>query len=62
MRHAEFESFCQKVQSGQEAHVKHIVTHKIGKILSCHPEDYEFEVDVNGEHKTWIAENCKAED
>ncbi len=59
MRSEEFQDVCQAVKSGQEKFVKHIVTHKVGKVTSCHSEDHEFEVDCSGEHKTWIMENCK---
>jgi hypothetical protein len=36
--------------------VKHIVTHQVGKVVGLGEE--EFEVDVNGEHKTWNKTNC----
>lgn len=58
MRHAEFENLCRSAQAGEQMHVKHIVTHQIGTLLSCNLNDFECEVDVNGERKTWIAENC----
>jgi hypothetical protein len=56
MRTPEFEKICHAVGSGQEMWVKHIVTHQVGKVLTCGEE--EFEVDVNGVHKTWSKANC----
>ncbi len=56
MRTPEFQKICQSVGTGKDLWVKHIVTHQIGKILSCGEE--EFEVDVNGEKKTWSKTNC----
>ena len=61
MRREEFENVCQAVSTGEDKFVKHIVTHRVGKILSCQEGDREFEVDVSGEHKTWAMENCKEE-
>jgi hypothetical protein len=51
------------VKSGQEKHVKHIVTHQTGKIVGCSPNDDFFEVEVpGGEHKTWSKDNVREED
>lgn len=60
MRSPEYEKVCQAVQAGEEKHVKHIVTHKIGKVTACHGG--EFDVEVAGEEKTWIKENCLEEE
>ncbi|BCR03039.1 hypothetical protein DESUT3_01080 [Desulfuromonas versatilis] len=59
MRTQEYQNMCQAIGTGKEKFVKHVVTHQIGKVLACH--EGEFEVDVAGEHKTWIKENCKEE-
>lgn len=56
MRTPEFQKLCQAVSGGEEMYVKHVVIHQVGKVLSCHGD--EVEVDVNGTHKTWIKENC----
>lgn len=59
MRHDEFENLCQAAQSGTERRVKHIVTHQVGKVIACGPEDF-IEVEVEGgEHKTWSRDNVK---
>lgn len=59
MRHDEFEGICKSVSSGEEKRLKHIVTHQVGKIIACNPEDEFFEVDVDGKRKTWSKDNCK---
>lgn len=56
MRSAEFQKVCQAVSSGEQTFVKHVVLHQIGRVLNCHED--EVEVDVNGIHKTWSKENC----
>lgn len=58
MRHAEYGNLCSAMDEGKERHVKHIVTHQVGTVVACNLKDYEFEVEVGGERKTWIAENC----
>jgi hypothetical protein len=63
IKHAEFEGICQAVRAGQEKHLKHIVTHQVGKVISCNPAEEFFEVEVpGGEHKTWSKDNVKEED
>jgi hypothetical protein len=56
MRTTEFEEIRNELKGGKEFFVKHIVTHQVGKVISLGEE--EFEVDVNGEHKTWNKTNC----
>jgi hypothetical protein len=60
LKHEEFENICQAVKSGQEKHLKHIVTHQTGKIVGCNSAEEFFEVEVpTGEHKNWSKENVK---
>lgn len=59
LRHAEFETICQEVSSGAKRRVQHIVTHQVGKVISCSSDDF-FEVELmNGEHKTWSKDNIR---
>lgn len=59
MRQEEFENLCQATQSGKERQVKHIVTHQVGKVIACGPENF-IEVEVEGgEHKTWARDNIR---
>jgi hypothetical protein len=63
IKHEEFENICKAVKSGQDKHVKHIVTHQTGKVVGCSPGDDFFEVEVaTGEHKTWSKDNVREED
>ena len=59
MRHDEFEGICKALGSGEEKLLKHIVTHQVGKVVACNREEEFFEVDVDGNRKTWSKENCK---
>lgn len=60
LKHEEFEYICKMVRSGQEKHLKHIVTHQTGKIVGCNAEEEFFEVETaSGEHKTWSKDNVK---
>lgn len=59
MKHDEFENICKAVKTGKEKHLKHIVTHQVGKIVACETDEF-FEVEVpGGEHKTWSKDNVK---
>lgn len=63
MRRETFETFCGAIEGGAEKHLKHIVTHEVGKIVACQMDDEFFEVELpNGEHKGWSKENVKALD
>jgi hypothetical protein len=60
MRHEEFENICRSVTSGTEKHVKHMVTHQVGKIVACDIGEEFFEVETSGgEHKTWSKDNVR---
>jgi len=63
MRHEAFENLCGAIDGGADKHLKHIVTHEVGKIVACQLEDEFFEVELaNGEHKAWSKENVREVD
>jgi hypothetical protein len=45
------------VKAGQERFVRHIVTHRIGKVIAC--RNGEVDVDCSGTQKIWIKEDCQ---
>jgi len=62
IKHEDYENICRTIKTGGEKHVKHIVTHQVGKVIACETDDF-FEVEVpSGEHKTWSKNNVKEED
>jgi len=57
LRHEEYENLCRSLKEGAKTQVKHVVTHQVGRIISCSPDDF-IEVELaNGEHKSWSKDN-----
>lgn len=60
MRHEEFENICRAVAAGKDKYLKHHITNQVGRVAACEHGDF-FDVEIEGEHRSWAKENVEEE-